>query len=198
VKGVGRGRLVRRRAAGHRAFGAPVLGATVVYAAFRAAADRAFRRFALGGPAQRASRAPAPGTALGSAAFRPVGARAFRSAAPGALGAAGHRLFLAGRDGALGGGRAVGGRVLGAVQRPAGQLGRYVAGGRRDAGGRWPRRPVDGQRTRLGLDPAVVTLKEIREALGLRGVDADHHPWLAHRLPERVTHVTGQRIGRPG
>jgi len=29
-----------------------------------------------------------------------------------------------------------------------------------------------------------VILKEIREVLGLRGSDADHHAWLTHRLLE--------------
>jgi hypothetical protein len=203
-------------------FWGPVLWATVLWAsafcaaAFHTAAPCAFRgsafrasalgrltlgrltlgRLTLGGPAQRAPRTPASGPALRSAAFRAFGARAFRSDGRGGPGAPGHRLLRTGRDDTLGTGRAVGGGALGAVQRAAGELGRYVAGRRRDAGGRRPRRPVDGQRSRLGRDSAFMTLKEIREALGLRGIDTDHHAWLAHRLLERVTHVTGQRIGR--
>jgi hypothetical protein len=43
-----------------------------------------------------------------------------------------------------------------------------------------------------------MVLKEIREALGFRGINTDHHAWLAHRLPQRVTDVTDQWIGRPG
>jgi hypothetical protein len=172
----------------------------------------ALGRLALGGPAQRASRTPASGPTLRSAAFRAFGARAFRSDGRGGPGAPGYRLLRTARDGALGTGRddtlgtgrddtlgtgrAVGGGALGAGHGAAGELGRYVAGRRRDVGGRRPRRPVDGQRSRLGQDPAFMTLKEIREALGLRGIDTDHHAWLAHRLLERVTHVTGQRIGR--
>jgi hypothetical protein len=106
------------------------------------------------------------------------------------------------RNEALGADRAIGGGALGAVSHAAVEFGRHIAGRRNDVGARRPRRPVDGQRSRLGLvldlGPAFVILKEIREALGFRGIDTDHHAWLAHRLPERVTHVTGQRIGRPG
>jgi hypothetical protein len=104
------------------------------------------------------------------------------------LGTGRNDTFGASRNDALGADRAVGGGALGAVPYAAVEFGRHVAGRRRDVGARRPRRPVDGQRSRLGLDlglaPAFVILKEIREALGFRGIDTDHHAWLAHRLPE--------------
>jgi hypothetical protein len=194
-------------APGHRSFAGSAVGGLALHAApfgavtfnpgpFRAAAHHPFRGSPLGGPAHRAFRAPALETAA-LVAFGGPAFGAFHAAARRPLGVPEPGLLGAGWSGALGTGTGTGRDVGrgGAVQRAAGQLGRWVAGGWRAGRGR-PGHPVDRQRPRLGWAPAVMTLKEIREALGLRGVDTDHHAWLAHRLPERVTHVTGQRIRR--
>ena len=76
-------------------------------------------------------------------------------------------------------------------------LGRHVAGRRRGPVDRPVSHAVNRPRFRLRHAGAFMTLQEIGEVLGLRGVHADDHARLAHRLLVRVPHVTGQWVRRP-
>jgi hypothetical protein len=43
---------------------------------------------------------------------------------------------------------------------------------------------------------SIVSLKELRQPLGLVGAEADHGPWLSPGLAERVAHVAHHRLSR--
>jgi hypothetical protein len=42
----------------------------------------------------------------------------------------------------------------------------------------------------------IVSLKKLRQPLGLVGAEADHGPWLSPGLAERVAHVAHHRLSR--
>ena len=106
-----------------------------------------------------------------------------------------HRALGMGRPGCAGrpGQR---GRIRG-VRHADHWLGRHVAGRRREPVDRPVSHAVNRPRFRLRHADAFMTLQEIGEVLGLRGVHADDHARLAHRLLVRVPHVTGQWVRRP-